>query len=161
MEFRCKYCDKTDSEAEFYVSLANRCKECHKQKVRENRAANADYYRTYDAKRFKNDPKVKARHRRYQKTDAGKKSMGASRAKWLKENPDKRAAHVILCSAVRDGRKFKPDKCDVCGQEHHRIHGHHADYTKPLDVVWCCHQCHHDIHEAMKVQCAVEIIISV
>lgn len=151
MTCKCKICGKIDSEVEFYDSLASRCKECHKQKIRENRAAKADYYRAYDAKRFQEDPRVKARHKRYQQTDAGKASMGASRAKWLADNGDKRSAHHMVNNAVRDGRLFKPECCQVCGSKHYRIHGHHADYTRPLDVVWCCPQCHHDIHEAMKV----------
>ena len=146
MIYTCKYCGKSNTEVPFYKSMTNRCKDCHKQKSRENRANKADYYREYDAKRFQNDPKVRARHRRYQQTEAGKASMTMARQKWQQDNPDKRAAHIILGNAVRDGRKEKPDTCQVCGFKHRKIHGHHEDYTKPLDVVWCCPQCHHDIH---------------
>jgi hypothetical protein len=123
-----------------------RCKECHKQKVRENREQKADYYRTYDAYRYQKDPKVKQRHKRYQKTDAGKASIKAARNKWRSQNEEKRACHVILNHAVRDGRAFKSNECQKCGATNCRIEGHHSDYTKPLDVIWVCKPCHVEIH---------------
>ncbi len=142
----CKVCGVTSDAAEFYGRVNTRCKECHKQKVRENRKAKADYYKEYDAYRYQNDPKVKKRHKRYQKTEAGKQSVKKSRKKWLEANAEKRAAHVILGNAVRDGRKVKPDACESCGKNNCRIEGHHEDYTKPLDVFWVCRECHVKIH---------------
>lgn len=142
----CNICDVTSEFAEFYTGVTSRCKECHKACVRANRAKNVDYYREYDAKRFQEDPRVRKRHVRYQKTDAGKESLNKSRRKWLEENSDKRAAHTILNNAVRDGRVNKPDCCSRCHAQPERIDGHHADYTKPLDVIWLCRQCHVDIH---------------
>ena len=146
MTHTCKICGSTSDTSEFYAGVRNRCKECHKDKVRENRAKKADYYRFYDAKRFQEDAKVRERHRRYQASDAGKASMNLSRKKWLVANADKRAAHIILGNAVRDGRKVKPDNCEVCGSGG-RIHGHHHDYTKPLDVKWLCPTCHRKEHK--------------
>lgn len=137
----CKVCGVTSDDAEFYSGVNTRCKECHKAKVRENREAKSDYYREYDAYRYQNDPRVRARHRRYAKTDAGKASLTEARKKWHENNAEKRAAHVILGNAVRDKRVDKPDTCSRCGAGG-RIDGHHADYTRPLDVVWLCRSCH-------------------
>ena len=145
MENTCKVCGATEKEAEFYRGMARKCKECHKDAVRNNRAENVAHYRQYDAERFQTDPKVLARHKRYQATEAGKASMVASRMKWLMANADKRAAHVILGSAVMSGRKEKPLTCSACGSGG-RIHGHHEDYSKPLDVIWLCPKCHHSRH---------------
>lgn len=142
----CKVCGVTSDAAEFYKSVNSRCKECHKRKVRENRAEKAGYYRTYDAYRYQSDPRVKERHSRYAKTEAGKASLSAAREKWQERNADKRAAHVILGNAVRDGRVFKPDSCQSCGDTGCRIEGHHHDYTKPLDVKWLCRSCHVEEH---------------
>jgi hypothetical protein len=146
MTHKCKVCGVTSDAAKFYAGINTRCKECHKAKVRENRKAKADYYRTYDAYRYKNDPKVRQRHRRYHKTDAGKAAMAEARDKWLRENAEKRACHTIVNNAVRDGRLSKPDACQSCGATDCRIEGHHDDYAKPLDVRWVCRSCHVEIH---------------
>ena len=144
--YTCKICGASSDVQPFYKGLTSRCKECHKSKVKENREEKASYYQAYDAKRFQDDPRVRERHRRYQKTDAGKASLRKSRVKWLNDNADKRAAHVILNHAVAAQRVHKPEKCTVCGSGG-RIEGHHEDYTRPLDVRWVCRQCHVNIHK--------------
>lgn len=149
MTYTCKVCDVTSDAAEFYKGVTSRCKECHKLKVKENREANADYYREYDAKRFQDDPKVRQRHKRYQATEAGRESTRKARQKWINKRPEARAAHLILGNAVRDGKIQKPNHCSRCNavKKSRHIHAHHHDYTKPLDVTWICVQCHKDEHK--------------
>lgn len=125
----------------------NKCIECTKQDSKDSRRKSADYYRAYDAYRFKNDPRVKERHRRYLQTDKGKASQKKSKQKWLENNVVKRAANVIVRNAIRDGRLTKPDTCSVCGAGETRIHGHHDDYAKPLEVTWLCPACHKQWHK--------------
>ena len=43
--------------------------------------------------------------------------------------------------AVKTGRLQKPDRCNMCGANG-RLHGHHRDYSKPLEVMWMCTICH-------------------
>ena len=145
----CKVCNVTSDVAEFYTGMTSRCKDCHKRKVKENREGKSEYYREYDAKRFQENPKVRERHKRYQNTTIGKLSINASRKKWMEKSPDKRAAHVILGNAVRSGLIEKPNSCSRCGkiEVSRRIHAHHHDYTKPVDVTWLCTQCHKDEHK--------------
>ena len=146
----CKICGATSEKTAFYAKVNSRCAECHKAKVRQNRAENAERYKAYDAKRFQEDPRVKERHKKYQATDAGKASMETARAKWLRENEEKRAAHVILGNRLRDGKITKPDACEVCRATGVRIHGHHHDYSLPLDVKWLCPKCHTAEHRKEK-----------
>lgn len=113
--------------------------------VRENRAKNLDYYREYDKRRFKEDPAVKERHQAYAKTEAGKQAAKRARSKYSHRYPMKRAAHIIVGNAVRDGRLIKPGVYEACGRGG-KIDGHHDDYTKPLDVRWLCKACHLQWH---------------
>ena len=124
------------------------CKACRRLLVKLNRQKKILYYQEYDKKRYKNDPRVRERHRRYQKTEAGKKSINQAKRRYLEKNPIKRLATNIVNNAVRDGKLSKPDFCSICGASG-RIHGHHDDYAKPLVVRWLCPACHmkwHDIN---------------
>jgi hypothetical protein len=55
-----------------------------------------------------------------------------------------RARKIARC-AVRSGYLTRPDKCEVCMKEC-KPHGHHEDYSKPLDVQWLCRICHNHKH---------------
>jgi len=120
------------------------CKECRKQMVRANRAANREYYRAYDRGRNMRPDRVEAR-REYIQTDAGKASKQKAIAKYNTKNPKKYAAKNAVNNAVRDGKLTKPDTCSECGAGG-RIHGHHDDYSKPLEVRWLCPACHKAHH---------------
>jgi len=143
----CFKCHEKKPLKDFYKhpkmpdGTVNKCKECNKQDVRDNRAAKIEQYRAYDAHRFQNDSRVKARHKAYQQTPEGKASMAKSKEKWQEANTIKRSAAIMVGNAVRDGRLTKPDRCSKCGAVG-RIHGHHNDYAKPLKVRWLCSKCH-------------------
>lgn len=51
----------------------------------------------------------------------------------------KRKAHVAARKLPR------PASCSDCGAVG-KVHGHHEDYDKPLDVVWLCPKCHVAAH---------------
>jgi hypothetical protein len=50
--------------------------------------------------------------------------------------------------AAEQGKLVRPDVCSVCFQQCSRIQGHHADYSKPLDVRWVCGSCHRILDRA-------------
>lgn len=54
-------------------------------------------------------------------------------------------ARRILQRAVMKGHVIKPKKCENCGVVT-ELHGHHSDYTRPLDVIWLCKGCHSKKH---------------
>lgn len=142
----CKKCSLEKVDEDFY-NRDSTCKPCRREMVRLNRARNAEYYRSYDKKRFQEDPKVKARHKRYQSTEAGTASMQSARKRWESKNTIKKAASTMVGNAVRDGRLIKPSSCEKCGNEPKRLHGHHDDYAYPLIVRWLCSKCHREWHE--------------
>jgi ribosomal protein S27AE len=141
----CKKCGADKPDSEFY-NVDRTCKVCRRALAVEYRNANLEHYREYDRTRFKNDPRVRERNSRYQKSAAGKASTAKARKKWLERNTIKRAASTIVGNAVRDGRLEKHYECSQCGAGG-RIHGHHDDYAYPMVVRWLCSKCHTAWHK--------------
>lgn len=80
---------------------------------------------------------------------ARQKAWKKKHKKWYNQPPsDKSRARGRLRYAVLTGKLIKPKTCSVCKSltEACELHGHHKDYSKPLDVVWGCRSCHQDIH---------------
>lgn len=57
------------------------------------------------------------------------------------------AAHDAVRAAVKSGR-LERRPCEECGAE--KVHAHHDDYAKPLDVRWLCPYHHVHAHLAVK-----------
>ncbi len=55
----------------------------------------------------------------------------------------------VISTAVASGKVVPPNKCENCGIET-RLHGHHEDYSKPLEVKWLCPKCHKGKHPKVK-----------
>ena len=55
-------------------------------------------------------------------------------------------AACLVRYAVRIGMLRKPETCSECGARGRKIHGHHADYSKPFEVTWLCEFCHRALH---------------
>lgn len=139
----CKECGLSDAETDFYPSINTYCKEHWKQRVKENRAANSDYYKEFDRKRANLPHRVEAR-KAYSKTEAFSASHKRASAKYQDKNKDRREAHILVGNAVRDGR-LSSMPCFVCGC--YDVEAHHADYASPLDVVWLCVKHHKKVHQ--------------
>ena len=107
----------------------NKCKNCTKKDSRKNRSINLEYYRQYDRDRFQNNPERR-------------KITYAIASEYRKKYPERYKAHNAVNNAVRDGRLIKKPCC-VCGSL--KSHGHHEDYSKPLEVVWVCAAHHREL----------------
>ena len=83
------------------------------------------------------------RRRAYRKTDAGRDSMAVAVAKERAANPEKHRARQLTYNAKRRG-ELVPEPCESCGET--KVHAHHDDYSKPLDVRWLCKPCHSAWH---------------
>jgi len=140
----CKLCSATSDKAEFYKGVNCRCKECHKEQVRLNRREKFEQYAAYEKMRFKRDPWRTEYNKEMAKTSEYKARHRDAVRRRNEQHPDKRAANVIVGNAVRDGRLIKPLECSRCGimPPRRQLHGHHVDYTKPLEVEWICAECH-------------------
>lgn len=145
----CRLCNSEKPESDFYKSDKRRCKPCVRAKVKANRDAKSEYYKKYDAMRFQRDPWRAEQNRKRASTPEYKDKIKEYRKRWLEKNSDKRAAHILMGNAVRRGEIIKPSHCQDCQTEclgKKELHGHHEDYTKPLDVIWLCVSCHYKRH---------------
>lgn len=135
-EKTCSLCKITKPNACFGKDRANldgmysQCKECRIQK------SARDYVRRKEI--------ILRKGKEYRATDAGKIAR-RKEAERYKKTPQYKV-HYALTNAVRDGKIVKPSHCSKCGAGG-RIHGHHYDYRKPLEVVWVCTDCHIHIHK--------------
>ena len=127
MEKKCFKCEKVKPLASFYKHTAmkdghvNKCKDCNKLDVKNNRLDNIDKYRAYDRER-------------------GNRQSPEYLKEYREKYPNKYKAHTMISNYIRDGKLFKMP-CEVCGTGVD-IHAHHDDYLKPLNVRWLC-QAHH------------------
>lgn len=138
----CRTCGKCQPITEFYKNThghgyTHQCKACIRVQVKAYRAANLDKVQAYDRERGQLESRKAANRARAAVTP---RTSDANRA-FRNRNPEKYAAHSALEYALRAGRLTKPDACERCG-EARRIHGHHEDYSKPLEVMWLCAPCH-------------------
>lgn len=63
------------------------------------------------------------------------------------QHPERRAAQVALGNAVRDGHVTPWPACSYPGGcDSTNVEAHHADYSRPLDVVWVCPSHHRQAH---------------
>jgi len=126
----------------------NFCKPCKKTEATNHRTLNIEKVRAYDRKRAQ-EPKSKEGRRDYAERKKLDPEFTARQAvfrkAWQERNKVKRAAHTILGNAVKDNRVSKPDNCDWCGATG-KIHGHHENYDRPLEVSWLCPSCHGQRH---------------
>ena len=139
----CKTCGKEKSLNDFYKhsemadGYLNVCKKCKQE---------------YQASRPKEKLK-EIEQRRNQKPER-RQHLKENHKKWRRENPEKARAQRIrsyekykartaLGNAIYHG-KIQKEPCKECGNT--EVEGHHSDYSKPLNVIWLCSQCHRKYH---------------
>ena len=155
----CFKCGETKSLSAFYKhpkmpdGYLNKCKECHKRDITENRNKNLEYYRNYDRNRKNQSQRVSKQNKKTKERYANdvdfKKSILETKERWLQTNKDKRLAHGAVSNATRDGELHKPSVCSCCGDSPETIYGHHWSYEESnwLDVMWLCSKCHGKEHK--------------
>ena len=156
----CRKCEAEKRDDDFYTNRRV-CKSCCSARSMawvktekgsaSHRVARAKYNSSDHGgaknKEYRESPAGRASQTRGQKAFA-ERNPGIQeiyKAKYYERFPEKKAAKDALRAAVRYGKINKPDACPICGKTG-LIHGHHTDYSKPLDVQWLCQPCHVDAH---------------
>jgi hypothetical protein len=141
----CNICEIEKSKCDFYKGHAC-CKDCYKAKVKNYQLNNKSKIQAYEKSRASLPHRVKAR-KEYSTSKAGLEAGRRAKTAWAERNAIKRGASTMVRKAVREGKLIKPSHCSDCECEHNRLHGHHDDYSKPLDVRWLCPTCHNQWHK--------------
>lgn len=134
----CTECRRELPESAFYryryryngadeIRLMAACKDCKKRRSEDYRKHNREKLAIYFAKLTRTPER-----RSY--------NVVAQRRQRAK-NPEKYKARSAVSNAIRDGRLHR-GPCAVCGDTD--TQAHHADYSKPLDVVWYCFRHHRE-----------------
>ena len=103
----------------------NKCKECSKADVRQNRADKVEYYRAYDRER-------------------GNRQTKSYCDEYRRRYPKKASARRKVSYHLRKGNLTRKP-CEVCGES--ETHAHHPDYERALDVMWLCAAHHRQWHD--------------
>jgi hypothetical protein len=99
------------------------------------------------AYRAMNPEKVKQQYKEYRDLPSTKaRSNERRRFSWANDPEDraKTQARDALHWEIRAGRIVK-QPCEKCGCA--KVHAHHDDYAKPLDVRWLCAAHHREHHK--------------
>lgn len=121
------------------------CKECRRAYERKRYAERAEEERARSRERHKEHrDRELARMSRY--ATSGRRVLKPS-------DPKKQHARQRTKYAVQTGRLVKPTACESCHKQlpSRKIHAHHVDYDKPLEVEWLCRDCHSLRHRAEPV----------
>lgn len=119
------------------------------------RFSQREYFRAWIARKLVEDPdylrRKSARH--YADNPSRRREMNETyrERSGFNARPSVAAkvkARSVLRTAVWRGKVAKPTACPACGNTvpPHRMHAHHDDYAKPLDVTWLCTACHGKEH---------------
>lgn len=111
------------------------CKACRNSQQRGDREAQGDGYRKY-IREYRRDWKRGIKRQRVAPVSDGP----------TYRKPNQMAkAHAAVNNAIAGGQLVKGTECSQCGAVE-KLHAHHQDYTRPLDVLWLCARCHTDLH---------------
>lgn len=108
-----------------------KCIPCTKKDANTHRRTHVENARAYDRRRYRDDP-------------ARREQTRAQAQSWEERNPAGLRAKRVFSNAKKHGRVI-PQPCIVCGRAD--AHGHHPDYSKPLDVMWLCPVHHAEQHQ--------------
>lgn len=145
----CKACGDVKPLGDFPVYVAGKykgrrhtCRTCTNAKMLPIiKKHQAHYYHKNE-----NGHRDKARARANQAYKLDPRATAERNKLYAERHPDRAAAKAAVAAAVRSGT-LKRAPCEVCGNK--PSHGHHDDYSRPLDVMWLCRTHHGERHRLL------------
>jgi hypothetical protein len=131
---------------------ASECKACHAERNRQYRKNNTQSSRESGKKwRDKNKDHCCKMRIKWCKNNRQKEIERTNR--YMEKYPEKKRAVMDVRNAIRRGDMVRLP-CEVCGLK--RSHGHHDDYSRPLEVKWFC-ALHHKVYHMKLHQEGIEL----
>jgi ribosomal protein S27AE len=120
------------------------CRTCFNLKQKQYRKEyKKEYLEKQNAWRRENKELVDAYHFRYQqRKKAGLLNQALSRKFYKELYPERVKATRVVFNRLKTGELIKTEFCQSCGNTSRKLNAHHANYSKPLSVVWLCGVCH-------------------
>lgn len=142
MKSVCTKCGDEKEQEEFPIDkrkkngLSSWCRKCHYFNWR-------IIYKGKKLADYRERDRERAKNRRVNNPGYKTKEYTKYRQKF----PEKVKAQQLLNQAIRQG-KIKRSPCEVCGEKRkYRVHAHHDDYKKPLEVRFLCSIHHKQSHQ--------------
>lgn len=115
------------------MDVAPWCKACEAIRKKEWLQNNPDKAKDYAKEhRIKNRPTVYSNNRARERNNRFKSN-----------------AKLAVSRAIKRGDLIRPEQCSVCHKKC-KPEGHHADYSKQLEVMWLCKSCHAYEHSNLR-----------
>lgn len=102
----------------------------------------------YNRKRYAENEKIRIQSllRNKKRFQVSPEKVKAELKRHQQKHRDKYLARQDLRRSIARGKIIKPKCCQICNIEANRIEGHHTDYSKRLEVIWMCVDCHKKEH---------------
>jgi hypothetical protein len=137
---QCKKCRYQKTGKRYYLENKEKCHANASKWAKENRISiNERVRKDYNV----NPGKYLGRNK------GNRENIQEQNRKYREKHREKINAQNVLRDHVKRGNIIKPSSCSICNSTHW-IEAHHADYTKPLEVVWVCKKCHVAIHKRLE-----------
>jgi hypothetical protein len=150
----CRECNVEMPLSNFYAhakmkdGYLNKCKECVKSRVGKYVKVNPEKKKEW-SRNYINSEAGKEKVKTYLSTEKGKEVRKKALESYRKNHPIRSRARYIVSYEIQCGRLVRPSICSCCGIDC-KPHGHHNDYTKPIEVEWLCEPCHKKWHRKNK-----------
>ena len=148
---KCKECCRKRDKSKY---RSKESIEKHKKYKAEWQRKNRDLLNTrlrdrYEKNIEKSREEARKRAVKCRKSKKYKEKKNDYDREYRKEYPEKVQARDKVKYAVSTGELIRSSQCELCKKVCH-THGHHQDYSKPLDIIWLCPTCHISHHRNHK-----------
>jgi hypothetical protein len=122
----------------------NYCKECVKCRTSRHYHCDVTKHRFEESERYQRRREslsfIQSRKEYY------KRYMTPER---IKIKNARRTPERMKANSAAQRSLTKEAQCEICDKRA-KTHAHHHDYSRPLDVIWCCPKCHSQLHVGNK-----------